>query len=222
MKKVGYFGMLAVVAVSGALTTGATSAFAASGYQCRDQALGPITIDANVTVPAGAFCDLNGTHVTGNVTVERTTDPNNPAGLAMDVGARVDGNVHVELNGQFAAFGASIVGGNVQCDTCQVADLHDSTVQGNLHDNALSQGTRIRNSHIGGNLLVLNSVDTVAFGYQFSGSSIGGNFEFSHNTGASNISGNAIGQNLNCEGNTPPPTGAGNTAHNKQGQCALF
>jgi hypothetical protein len=222
MKKIGSIGMLAVVAISGALTTGATSAFAADGYQCRDQMLGPVIIAGNLTVPAGAFCDLNGTHVTGNATVERSSDPNNPAGLLLDLGARVDGNVHVEQSGQLAAFGGSVVGGNLQCDGCEVADLHDSTVSGNFHDNGLSQGADISRSRIGGNLLVQNGFDLVGFGYAFTGNSVGGNFEFLQNTGASNISGNTIGQNLDCKGNTPPPTGAGNTADHKQGQCALF
>jgi len=220
MRKIAQLGMLAVVATSLVVATGATSAFAESGYECRDQALGPVTIVGNLNVPAGAFCDLNGTQVTGNATVERSPDPNNPAGLALDVGAQVGGNVQVELNGQFVAFGGSTVGGNVQCETCQVADLHNSSVKGNFHDNGLSQGADIAGSSIGGNLLVQQGVDVYGFGYAFASNSIGGNFEFIGNTGASTITGNTIGGNLDCKGNTPPPVAAGNTAQKQQGQCA--
>lgn len=233
MGKLGAFRLAAAVIIWGVALVPTTALAEGNGggtgghrddLICNNQAIGPTTIEGDLLVPDGAFCDLNGTHVMGDAVVARSSDPNIPTTLNLDVAARIDGDVHVERDSQFAAFGGSIVGGNVQCNKCQVADLHESTVKGNLHDNGLSQGARIRNSHIGGNLLVLNSVDTIAFGYAFSGNSIGGDFKFIENTttAVSDISVNTIKRDLVCKDNTPAPTGGGNTAHKKQGQCALL
>jgi hypothetical protein len=83
----------------------------------------------------------------------------------------------------------------------------------------MTQGAFIQGSKIGGSLMISHSLDG-GFGFNLSGNSIGRNLEFDSNSGASNISGNAIGNELNCDDNSPPPVGAGNTAAEKEGQCA--
>jgi hypothetical protein len=132
------------------------------------------------------------------------------------VGAAIDGNVHVQHDAQFAAYGGSTVGHNVDCDKCQVADIQDSTVNGNLEDDGITLGAFLENSTFGGNLQIHNGVGPPWF---ITNNTVGGNLQFMKNTGASNISGNTVAGNLQCKDNTPPPTGAGNTAKKKEGQC---
>jgi hypothetical protein len=49
---------------------------------------------------------------------------------------------------------------------------------------------------------------------------VGGNLQADENTGGLRISFNVIAENLQCKQNNPPPTGSGNTAGDKEGQCA--
>jgi hypothetical protein len=185
-----------------------------SAVRCKNQTLNTGTVvTGNIEVPSGAFCDLNGAHVTGSATVE------SKGGLALDVGAMIDGNVTIERNGQFAARGSSVIGGDVKCHACAVADLNSSTVNGGLVDNGLTQGVLISNSHVGGSLLILGSRDA-GFGFSISSTSVGSDLKFDKNKGTSTISGNTITNSLVCNGNRPPPSGSGNTAATKSGQCA--
>jgi hypothetical protein len=214
------FGLLAGAALCAALV--AAGPAMAGNVRCENQTFSAVTIDGNLVVPSGAFCDLNGTHVTGNATAKAgPPEPSNPTGLLSE-GATIDGNVHVEQNAQFAAFTGSMIGSNVLCDRCEVADVQDSTVKGNQEDNGVSEGAFITNSHISGNLNIHGGTDFFGTGFHIDGNTIGKNLAFNHNTGSSDISGNTIAQNLICKDNAPPPTGAGNTAEHKQGQCALF
>ena len=201
------------VLVVALFTTGIATAV---DYVCKNQTLGTITITGNLIVPAGAFCDINGTIVTGDATV------NQNAGLLMDVGAHIYGTVTVAHGGQFAAFGSSTVGGDVLCNQCRVADLHSSTVGGNLTDDGLTQGALISGSTIGGTLQISNSFALRKSNFRITINSIGGNLEFNDNKGASNISTNTIVGTLDCSGNVPAPTGSGNTAATKSGQCATL
>jgi hypothetical protein len=181
-----------------------------------------VTIDGNIVVPSGAFCDLNGTHVTGNAIVESgPPEPSNPTGLNSN-GATVDGNVLVQRNAQFAAFTGSTIGGNVRCDQCEVADVQDSTVKGSQEDNGVSEGAFIRNSHFGGNLRIQDGTDFFGTRFHIDGNTIGDSLVFNRNTGVSDISNNTVESTLTCRDNTPPPTGAGNTAEHKRGQCAAL
>ena len=206
-----------VVALSlafGALVPTAGTAAASGEYQCMDQALGPVVIASNLVVPSGAYCDLFGTHVTGNVSVK-------PTGGLLAEGATIDGDVHVDRDGQFAGFDGTSLGKNLVCAQCAFADLQDSALKGNLEDNKLSQGAFLENSVIGGQLNIHDSLgDDV--GFNIDGNTIGDSLNFDKNTGSSDISGNTITRNLDCKGNTPPPTGAGNTARKKSGQCAAL
>ena len=203
---------LTTVLVVALFTAGVATA---GDYVCKNQTLGAITITGNLIVPGGAFCDINGTHVAGNAIV------NQNAGLLADVSSVIGGDVTIAHGGQFAAFGGSTVGGNVACNQCRVADLHSSTVNGNLTDNGLTQGAFISNSTIGGTLSITDSFARRA-NFQITGNRIGANLEFNDNKGASNISNNTIAGTLACSGNTPPPTGSGNTALSKTGQCATL
>jgi len=202
-----------IVGCAVAAVTVPARASASGSTRCNNQTLGAVTVSGNLVVPAGAFCDLEGTHVTGSADVART------GGLLAENGATIDGSVSVDHNAQFAAFSGATVGGSIECDGCQVADVQDSTVKGSLTDNSLTMGAFIKNSHFGGSLLIRDSVDG-GFGFSLASNSVGGNLTFNDNSGSSTISGNTIGHTLSCRGDTPPPTGAGNTAASKKGQCA--
>jgi hypothetical protein len=188
--------------------------------ECKNQTFGAVRIDASIRVPAGAFCDLNGTHVTGHVTVSVSQDLN-PAGLALDLGAVIDGGVYVSHNAEFVAFNSSSVGGDVLCNQCHFADVHGSTVKGDLISTGLTQGAFEENSHIGGDLVIRNSTDG-GFGFRITSNVVGENLSFDKNTGASTVANNKVGERLECNGNTPPRVGGGNTAQQKSGQCALL
>jgi hypothetical protein len=47
-----------------------------------------------------------------------------------------------------------------------------------------------------------------------------GNLQAVSNTGGLVIENNTIAENLQCKQNNPPPTGGGNTAGDKEDQCA--
>ena len=83
---------------------------------------------------------------------------------------------------------------------------------------------------IDGNVNVHNNSATSwigAGGSCTAGNSIGGSVQVSSNRVSGGpsavLGGNTIAKNLNCSGNTPAPTGSGNTVSgNEAGQCAGF
>ena len=84
---------------------------------------------------------------------------------------------------------------------------------------------------IGGNLDVHSNKNTSIVGVSSpacsAGNSIGGDLHVNDNKVASGgsavVSGNTVGHNLDCHGNTPAPTGGGNTVSgHKTGQCSGF
>jgi hypothetical protein len=212
--------LIATVVVIPVLLSIPTQSAAATPTYCNDQTITNGVIVGDLIVPSGAYCDLYGSTVTGNATV----DPR--GGLLTNSSTccttMVDGSVTVQENGQFAGFGGSKVGGNIQCDQCKIADFQHSTVSGNLQDIALSKGAFIRGDTIGGSLEIVDSQGG-RFGYHIETNSIGANLQFDNNHGTSVISSNTISGKLECSGNTPPPTGSGDVAAGgMEGQCATL
>jgi hypothetical protein len=197
--RLGLLGLLVAGVMVAALSVG--SAAAASDVTCTGGSSNPLTgtIDGNVVVPAGASCRIAGT-VTGNVTAYK--------GAA--VGIRKD----------------SMVGGNYTCNSCLFADLHGSTIGGNVVISKETDGSFIEGSTITGNLTIQSSDadgDSFAIGTGPTGAlpnNIGGNLTFSKNTGPSSIMDNTIAGGLTCDHNRPAPASSGNTAESFQGQCA--
>lgn len=54
---------------------------------------------------------------------------------------------------------------------------------------------------------------------ELAGNDIVGSVQANKNTGGLVITSNVIGNGLQCQDNFPPPTGGGNVAKQKQGQC---
>src|SRR5216683_8102450 len=85
------------------------AAAAAANVECSNQTLTAAVVTANLIVPQGKFCDLEGTTVMGNATV------NQSGGLLADSGSNISGYVYIARSSQFAAFNSSTVSGNVIC-----------------------------------------------------------------------------------------------------------
>jgi hypothetical protein len=157
---------------------------------CRGS-IGATTVD-NLRVPQGASCTLNGTRVEGTVKVERN------ARLTAN-GIRVKGNVQSEGFKNIVLRQASVVVGSVQLE------------------NGLSDGSgRVINTRINGDLQFFsNEARMIA-----RGNTILANFQANQNMGGLVIENNRVAENLQCQSNSPPPTGGNNTAGDKEGQCA--
>ena len=157
---------------------------------CRGT-IGGATVD-NVRVPQNASCTLNGTRVEGTVKVERN------ATLVANA-IRVKGNVQSEGFRNVTLQRGSIVVGSVQLE--------------NGLDNGLG---RVLNSRVNGDLQFFSNEARMIS----RDNTLLANFQANQNTGGLVISNNRIAENLQCQANTPPPTGGGNTAGDKEGQCA--
>ena len=159
---------------------------------CRGT-IGAATVD-NLLVPQNASCTLNGT--------------------------RVEGTVKVERNAQLFANGIRVKG-NVQSEGFKTIVLRrGSTVVGSVQlENGLEGGRgNVANSRINGDVQFFsNEARMVA-----QGNTVLANLQANQNTGGLVISNNTISQNLQCQANNPPPTGSGNTAGDKEDQCAAL
>ena len=157
---------------------------------CRGT-IGATTVD-NLRVPQGASCTLNGTRVEGTVKVER-----NATLVANTI--RVKGNIQSEGFKSILLRQGSVVVGSVQLE------------------NGLRGGSgRVLNTRINGDLQFFsNDARMVA-----RGNTLQANFQANQNKGGLVIENNRIAENLQCQSNNPAPVGGGNTAGDKEGQCA--
>jgi hypothetical protein len=200
----------------------------------------------NIVVKAGDNCYLNGTTVTGNVSVQAG------GGLRAD-GANIDGDLNSKGANYIAVgFPGSSVGGNIKV-------LSTTGTPGVFAPGAATN--YICRTTVGGNLQVEQSLSTAPFNVgantgppagpppSFStcsfGNTVGGNVEASKNagqiwisdnflfvttepggiagnleaggnTGGVHIYMNQIGGNLKCDSNNPPPDGAGNVVQGNE------
>ena len=182
--------VLAITLASVMALTVAAPAALAEEWVCRGT-LGATTVD-NLRVPQDATCKLNGTKVEGTVKVE------SGAKLYAE-GIRVIGNVQSEGFEVVSLRSGSRVGGSVQLE------------------NGSSGGTgKVISTRVNGDLQFFsNKARMVA-----RSNTILANFQAESNTGGLVIRNNTISENLQCKQNNPPPTGGGNTAGDKEDQCA--
>jgi hypothetical protein len=157
---------------------------------CRGT-IGARTLD-DVKVPSGATCKLNGTKVEGNVNVY--------GGAKLYAsGVRVDGNVQSEGFKVVVVKEGSKVGGSVQLKQGRsggVANVVATRIVGDLQYEENKAKMAARSNTVLGNLQVFK------------------------NTGGVVLKSNKVSQNLQCKENRPAPTGGGNQAGDKEGQCA--
>ncbi len=157
---------------------------------CRGT-IGATTVD-NLLVPQGATCTLNATRVEGTVQVK-------PNATLFANAIRVKGNVQSEGFKNIVLRQGSVVVGSVQLE------------------NGLRGGSgRVLNTRINGDLQFFqNDARMIA-----RGATILANFQVVQNTGGVALTNNRISQSLQCKQNDPAPTGGGNRAGDKEGQCA--
>ncbi len=146
----------------------------------------------NLRVPDGAKCTLKGTKVEGTIKVE------NGATLLAN-GVKVKGNIQSEGFENIRVKKDSTVGGSVQLKNGQgPASIVSTRITGDLQFEANSGQVVARKNTVLANLQAVQ------------------------NTGGVEISDNKISENLQCKENEPPPTGGGNTADDKEDQCAAL
>jgi hypothetical protein len=90
----------------------------------------------------------------------------------------------------------SIVGGNIQIKQGGSARIHRVDILGDMQLESNRGAVRATENEVGGNMQVFQ------------------------NTGGVTLLRNVIAENLQCKENSPPPTGGGNVAGDKEDQCA--
>jgi hypothetical protein len=192
---------------------------------------GPVLVDGgiftgDVTVSTGHNFICLSASITGNVTVQG-------GGLVLN-NCAVGGNVQISGGGTFSLGPSTSIHGNMvvqQNPSGSTANqVCDTTVSNDLqfHDNGTTVqiGSTVAaclGNTIGNNLDVHNNTAVTAIDDNM----VGGNLtDNNNNTAATQIFNNIITGNLQCSGNVAQPmnsiTGGGNTAKQKQGQCASF
>ncbi len=177
------------------------------------------TFVGNLNVSAGQTCMFVGGGVTGNIT--------QTGGNLILSGTTVGGNVQVQGGGTFSISGFARIVGNLQIQNLPASSAKNQvcgvSVSGNLtYQNShaaveIGAATMCPGNTVGGDLQVGNNAGAVGI----MGNSVTGNLQVQKDTGSSMVFSNNVGKNLQCSGNTTI-TGSGNTAAQKQGQCAAF
>ncbi len=200
--------------VTATYTVTFTGSVPASGATCNGSYDG--TFKGNITVSKGQNCVFVYGGATGNV-IET-------GGSLTLTSATVGGNVQV--SGGTVTMGASTISGNLQVQNLPSSAAQNqvcgATVKGNLQYQNNAAGAEIggpscAGNTISGNLQVQNNTAATLL----VGNIVSGNLQDQNNTAPTQVTGNTVASNLQCENNTSI-TGGGNTAKQKQGQCATF
>jgi hypothetical protein len=161
--------------------------------------------------------------------------------------AFVTGDVTTQVRARSLRIERAIVLGNVSCDDCGRIELTRAAIGGAVEVQEPSSGARVCRSLVGGNAdfigvgsattsgVVLGDTasgcsgslfgQTLTVRFSLGASSIERNLVsrdalIESNRGGVAVSSNVVGGSLTCNGNDPAPTGGGNLASEKVGQCA--
>jgi hypothetical protein len=177
------------------------------------------TFVGNLNVSAGQTCMFVGGGVTGNIT--------QTGGNLVLSGTTIGGNVQVQGGGTFSITGFARIAGNLQIQNLRASPVQNqvcgASVSGNLtyqNSNApieIGAAAMCHGNTVGGNLQVGNNLQAVGI----VGNMVTGNLQVQNDTGATMVFSNNVAKDLQCSGNATI-TGSGNTALQKQGQCAAF
>jgi hypothetical protein len=173
-----------------------TSSPLTSGSTCNGTFNGTFT--GNLTISNGQNCVLLGGQVTGNILV---------TGGSLSLSRfHVGGNLLVQ-GGGISTGPLVTVGGSLQLQNLP----------------ASAAASHVCNTVVQGNVQAQGNASAVQIGGDLScpGNTISGNLLVQDNTGSTQVSSNSVQKNLNCSGNAAL-SGSGNTASQKQGQCAAF
>jgi hypothetical protein len=144
---------------------------------------GPIiegTVD-NVVVPAGAFCFLYSTHVTGNVDVQEDA-------TLVSACATIDGNVAAD-GAESVILNCSTIGGRVHVVRGGEGRLLDSAVTGDVVFAGNSDGVGVNGNVIGGSVQALRNTG----GVTIRDNGIGNNLQCSRNNPGPKGANNEVG-----------------------------
>lgn len=183
----------------------------AAGNDCVGVQIGQ-TFSAGLNVPSGQLCSLRGGSVIGNVTVQ--------SGAALVASsATIRGSINAQ-------------GATVQLLRTSVGGNFVSSAPANYqvpNDGSLKK-VFVCGSDVGGDVAVSNApgFGSIEFGGPSCVNNGGGNTMHSNMTDINNkttsanhiVANNQIENDLYCSANTPAPTGSGNSARVKAGQCA--
>jgi len=209
---VALFAAAMVATIGGALYS--NNAFGA-GVTCSGTpgTLPGATIQGNVTVPSGSWCNIQAQTVNGNVNVSAG------AGLVIGGASTINGNV-------YAPGGAGSFTGN-PCATPGVTTFSivfgsANTINGSITASGAASTVIVGGGGCGGETVQQSVTVSGNHGKVFvDDNSIGRNLLVTNNTpGPVDVSNNTITRNLSCSGNASI-TSAGNTvgANNSGGQC---
>ncbi|MGA2120135.1 MAG: VCBS repeat-containing protein [Bryobacteraceae bacterium] len=209
----------------------------ASGTLCNGAYDG--TFKGNLTVSAGQTCIFFGGGVTGNII--------QTGGDLILIGATVGGNVQVQGGGMFSFSASAVIKGNLQVQgvpagsaqnlVCGVNVKGDLQYQNNGAPIEIGAASTCAGDTVGGDIQIQNNTAATSI----SGNTVAGTLQVENNMAATSILGNTVAGNLQVENNPDPTTvfnnavkgilqcsgntaitGGGNTAAQKQGQCAAF
>ena len=164
------------------------------------------------SAPVAQADDIVCRRTLGAITVDNVVVPNDQVCI-LD-GTIVEGNIKVLTRATLRAYEVS-VDGNIQAEGARAVFVNPgSFVGGNIQ---IKQGgrARINRVDIGGDLQFEENRGAL----YATRNHIDGNLQAWKNTGGLTISFNVIAENLQCKENNPPPTGGGNIAGDKEGQC---
>jgi len=192
MRKFWSAGVAALVALSLMLTI--APATLAEDFECRGT-VGADTIVGNLLVPDDATCTLNGTIVQGGIVVKSRASLF-ATGIQATGGLQGESPTKVILSASRLGNSVSVRKGGATKVDPDTLDIRDQT-------------------YINGDLQLEENVGSVSL----ADNDIVGSIQANKNTGGLVITGNRIGNGLQCQDNNPPPTGGGNIAKQAQGQC---
>ena len=215
--------LLAVLALTASVTAGMSQA-GGPPTQCSGAFTG--TTQGNLVVPSGEFCIIIGASIGGNVLVS-------PGAIGFHSHhSTIDGSV---LSPGPIVFDVRVLDSTVGHDV-SVAQMRAGTAGGicrsTIGDNVILKNNAgfmnvgsgfpfdvcpfsTSGNHIGGNLIL----DDNSGGNTFNNNTVDGSVLINDNTNFEDSFENVIAHTFECNGNTPPPVGVGNTASNFVGQC---
>jgi hypothetical protein len=212
--------------LSGATVTGNVTVN--PGGSLATEARSTTVIQGNLTSSQATAIILEGaTSVHGNATLTGTSGETYLSG-------KVNGNLTIEGGLSLITLQIEAIQGNLKIVNTSGSGFVGirSTVGGNaeVSNNSLNEITisalLFQESTVRGNLRIDNNSATGALfnAVTVRENDVGGNTEVRNNTAGNTIAVtlNTIVGSLKCEGNEPPPTGEGNTASKKLGQCELL
>ncbi len=185
--------LVAATAIALAGGVAVAPAAQAGDFECRGT-LGAVTVVGTVIVPDDATCTLDGTDVQGGIVVKSRA-------TLVATGVETTGTISgesptkVEVRGSQVGNGVSLSKGGGEQNPSGWLVLAGNSVTGDVQfaDNRVP--------------------------VEISNNIVGGSIQANKNTGGLTVTANRIVNGLQCQDNDPFPTGGGNIAAQKQGQC---